>query len=130
MCIDHKICRFPVVIALITAALHTLPSAAFAECKEFEIVEYEDRVEAVCVGEPLTPAQKKAMADEEKRQELEYRRQKAEEDRRQREIDAANARTKSQSDAERKRLESKPPTPKTDSKPQNKPSDNQIQFNR
>jgi hypothetical protein len=79
-----------VILILLLAAL-VLPERVRAECKEFKIVEYEDRVEAVCVGEPLTEAQKKANLEEEKRQEAETQRQRVEEQKRQREAAAAAA---------------------------------------
>jgi hypothetical protein len=80
----------PVIVILLLATL-VHPERVRAECKEFKIVEYEDRVEAVCVGEPLTEAQKKANLEEEKRQEAETQRQRVEEQKRQREAAAAAA---------------------------------------
>jgi len=71
-------------LVLLVAVL-LLPRGVFAECKELKLVEYEDRFEAVCVGEPLTEAQKKANLDEERRQEAAAQRQRMEEQRRQRE---------------------------------------------
>ena len=70
-------------IQMLLVAVLVSPQLARAECKEYKIVEYEDRVEAVCVGEPLTEAQKKANLEEEKRQELEAQRRRAEEVKRQ-----------------------------------------------
>ena len=84
-------------ILVLLAAVLLLPGHARAECKEFKIVEYEDRVEAVCVGEPLTEAQKKVNLEEEKRQELEAQRQRVEEQKQQR---AAAAASKAKADAE------------------------------
>lgn len=93
-------------------AVLLLPQLVRAECKEFKIVEYEDRVEVVCVGEPLTDAQKKSNQEEERRLDLEIQRQRAEEQRRQN--DAARA-SKAQADAEaageRKRRNIPPPAP-------------------
>jgi len=107
----HVYPRLTSILPLLAAAL-LLPQGAQAECKEFKIVEYEDRVEAVCVGEPLTDAQKKANQEEEKRQEMENQRQRAEEQRLQK--DAARA-GKAQADAEaaaeRKRRNIPPVTP-------------------
>jgi len=100
----------PVIQSLLVAAVAALllPHIARAECKEMKIVEYEDRVEAVCVGEPLTEAQKKANLEEEKRQEAEVQRQRVEEQKRQREAAAAS---KSKSEAELKKRNIPPVTP-------------------
>lgn len=84
-----------ILMLLVTALM--FPQYTHAECKEFKIVEYEDRVEAVCVGEPLTDAQKKANLEEEKRLAVEAQRQRVEEMRSQR--DAARA-GKAQAEAE------------------------------
>lgn len=94
------------VIPLLASLL--APVSAGAECKEYKAVELEDRIEAVCVGEPLTAAELKAKADEEKRQELEARRQKSEEERRQKDIEVAAAKNKSQEEAARKKQEVRP----------------------
>jgi hypothetical protein len=56
---------------------------SYAECKEFKIVDYGDRVEAVCIGEPLTDAQKKELEKQREleakaAQEIEYQRPKSE----------------------------------------------------
>jgi hypothetical protein len=106
---------FPVKhsILVLLAAILMLPQGVSAECKEFKIVEYEDRVEAVCVGEPLTEAQKKANLEDEKRQELESQRQRNEEQRRQREAAAASkAQTDAEAAAERKRQAAQQSAPK------------------
>jgi hypothetical protein len=100
--------KFSASTLLLFMMLLMAPVVALAECKEFTIVEYEDRVEAVCVGEPLTAEQKQALAAEEKRQEQEYKRKKAEEDRRLKDAEVAEAKRKSQAEAERKKLETKP----------------------
>jgi hypothetical protein len=99
-------------ILLLPATALLLPLNVCAECKEFRIVEYADRVEAVCVGEPLTEAQKKANLEEEKRLELEAQRQKVDEQKRQREADRAG-KTQAEADAagERKRRNRTPATP-------------------
>jgi cobalamin-dependent methionine synthase I len=106
--------RYPVthtLLLLLTAAL-LLPDGVRAECKEFKIVEYEDRVEVVCVGEPLTEAQKKANLDEEKRQEQESQRQRAAEQRRQSEAAAASkAKADAQAADERKKRSAQPVAP-------------------
>ena len=88
------------------------PYSVFADCKDFRIVELDDRVEAVCVGDPPTPAQLKAKAEEDKRQELENKRQKTEADRRQKDAEIANAKIKAQEEAARKKPEVKPALPK------------------
>lgn len=82
---------------LLLAVLLMLPAIVSAECLEFKIVEFEDRVEAVCVGEQLTEAEKKANLEEEKRQEAEAQRQRAEEMRLLKDIAAMN---KAKADAE------------------------------
>jgi len=93
-------------------AVLLLPRLALAECKEFRIVEYEDRVEAVCVGEPLTEAQKKANLEEEKRQEAASQRQRSDEQRRQREAAAATkAQEETSAAAERRKKGAQPGTP-------------------
>jgi hypothetical protein len=98
-------------LAVLVAAL-LLPQHSRAECKEFKIVEYEDRVEAVCVGEPLTDAQKKANLEEEKRQEAEAQRQRIEEQKHQREAGAAGkSRAETESSGVRKRRGKQPVTP-------------------
>ena len=67
----------PVFLLQLAALL--LPVLVRAECKEFKIVESQDRVEVTCVGEPLTEAQKNANRADERRQEIEAQRQRAEE---------------------------------------------------
>jgi biotin carboxyl carrier protein len=97
-------------LVLLAAAL-LLPGHARAECREFKIVEYEDRVEVVCVGEPLTEAQKKANLEEEKRQEEKSRRQRVEDLNQQRETAAADkSRAEAEAAAGRKKQETKPVT--------------------
>ena len=99
------------IFMLLLAAL-LLPGHARAECKEFKMVEYEDRVEVVCVGEPLTEAQKKTHLEEEKKQEMEAQRQRAEELRIQTQDAAKNkARADAETAAERKKQEIIPVTP-------------------
>ena len=107
-------CSVVQVVIIVLAAVMLLPEAVFAECKEFKIVEYEDRVEAVCVGEPLTEAQKKANQEDEKRQEAEVQRQRMVEQKRERDAAAANkAQTEAAAVAERKKKNSPPVTPQT-----------------
>jgi hypothetical protein len=98
------------ILVLLVAALG-IPRGVRAECKEFKIVEYEDRIEAVCVGEPLTEAQKKTNLEEEKRQEMEDKRKRSEESRRQQE-DALAVKLKADAEAaaERKRKATPPPS--------------------
>jgi preprotein translocase subunit SecF len=110
--------RYLIVISLLLILL--APVSVCAECKEYKVVEFEDRIEAVCVGEPLTAAELKAKADEEKRQELEARRQKSEEERRQKDIEVAAAKNKSQEETARKKQEVKPtPTAKSSDRQNN-----------
>ena len=98
---------------LILATL-TLPGYARADCTEYKIVEYEDRVEAVCVGEPLTEAQKKANLDEERRLELEAQRQRVEDQRKQREAErAGKAQAEAEAERERKKKSMQPTVPQT-----------------
>jgi flagellar biosynthesis GTPase FlhF len=112
MSIPNKFFKFQAVasslILTLSMLLPMIPTAVFAECKEFNLVEYEDRIEAVCVGEPLTAAQKQALADEDKRQELEAKRRKTEEERRQKEAETADAKKNAQAVAEQKKQEAKP----------------------
>ena len=68
---------YAILIVLVTSLL--LPRGVVAECLEYRMVEYEDRVEVVCMGEQLTEAQNKAILEEEQRQEAETRRQRSEE---------------------------------------------------
>jgi hypothetical protein len=97
------------MLVLLVAVLG-LPRGVRSECKEFKIVEYEDRVEAVCVGEPLTEAQKKINQEEERSQEMEARRKRSEESRRQQEdAMAAKLKVEAEAAAERKRLVKPPP---------------------
>lgn len=117
------ICSFhPYVYSLLNTVLMLLvsvlmlPQHVQAECKEFKIVEYDDRVEVVCVGEPLTDAQKKKNLEEEQRQELDAQRQRAEVSKRE-----ATAASKAQASAktpdDSKRRNMQPATPQ---KPANK----------
>lgn len=102
----------PYVFLVLLVYVLLLPQGAFAECKELKIVEYEDRVEAICVGEPLTEAQQKAYQEEEKRQEAAAQRQRLEEQRRQREADAANkAKEAAKAAGESKKRITQPVTP-------------------
>ena len=107
-------CPVVQVIIIVLAAVMLLPQAVLAECKEFKIVEYEDRVEAVCVGEPLTEAQKKANLEDEKRQEAEVQRQRMVAQKRERDSAAADkAQTEAAAAVERKKKNSPPVTPPT-----------------
>lgn len=112
----RRTCFYDVIITsgmLMLATALVFPGYARAECLEFKIVEYEDRVEAVCVGEPLTEAQKKANLEEEKRQEQLNQRQKAEQLRVEKESAAANkARTEAEAAALRKSQAAKPVPPR------------------
>ncbi len=92
---------FLVVYIVVTPiiSLMTFPHPVFAECQEFKIVEYEDRIEAVCVGEPLTEAEKKAALADQRRQEQESQRQKAIEQNQQREEAAKEAKAKTDAEA-------------------------------
>jgi hypothetical protein len=97
---------------LLTVLLLLISRSAFADCKEFKIVEYEDRVEAVCVGEPLTEAQKKANQEEQSRLDRETQRQRIEEQNRQREaIRAEKAKIDAEEVATRKKRDIKPLNP-------------------
>jgi hypothetical protein len=99
-------------INILMALLFLVPGTVLADCKEFKIVEYEDRVEAVCVGEPLTEAQKKANQDEQSRLDREAQRQRVEEQNRQREAARAEkAKTDAEAAAERKKRDILPLTP-------------------
>lgn len=73
--------------------------SARAECKEFKIVEYDDRVEVVCIGEPPTAAEIKAAQAEKSRQEQENQRQKANEINLQKEEAAKLKKAKADEDA-------------------------------
>jgi hypothetical protein len=84
-------------LATMTAVL-SAPRYLYADCKEYKIVEYEDRVEAVCVGEPLTEAQIKANQEEQKRLDREAQQKRVEEQNRQREQDRAE-KSKAQEEA-------------------------------
>ena len=113
-------------LLMLLVAVLMLPAVVRAQCKELKIVEYPDRVEAVCVGEPLTEAQKRASQEEERRQELEAQRQRFEEQRRQR--------VSEQSSQVRVEVERKKPVtpavtpPVTPQKPANRNGINPIQF--
>lgn len=99
------------IIGMLAAAL-LFPGHVRAECKEFKIVEYEDRVEAVCVGEPMTEAQKKTSLEEERRQEQEAQRQRIEDLRRQKEAERVErARAEAEAAGERKRRNQPPIAP-------------------
>jgi hypothetical protein len=101
---------FPTILLLV--ALLSFPRGVRAECAEFKIVEYEDRVEAVCVGEPPTEAQKKAALEEQKRLDQEAYREKIEERNRQREqATAEKIRADAEAATERRRKDSQPVTP-------------------
>ena len=41
-----------------------VPCVAFSECLEYKIVDHGDRVEAVCVGNPLTSAEQSKLEQE------------------------------------------------------------------
>jgi hypothetical protein len=75
----------PAIFFAAAALTLTSPRYLCADCKEYRIVEYEDRVEAVCVGEPLTEAQIKANQEEQKRLDREAQQKRVEEQNRQRE---------------------------------------------
>lgn len=109
---------FLIVVTLIMPLL-AFPRFVLAECKEFEIVEYEDRVEAVCVGKPPTEAEKAAAQAEQRRQEQESQRQKIKEINLQREEAARVTKAKADAEAaatkagaERKKRNVPPTTPK------------------
>lgn len=114
------------ILYIVLAAVMLLPQSVFAECKEFKIVEYEDRVEAVCVGEPLTEAQKKTNQEEEKRQEAAAQRQRNEEQQRQRATEATNkSKAETKAAEERKKFSIPPVAPQ---KPGNKNMINPNEF--
>jgi hypothetical protein len=93
--------------------LPVFPGSVRAECTEYKIVEYEDRVEAVCVGEPPTEAQIKAELEEQKKQDRETHRLRVEEQNRQREEARLNkARADAVAEAERRKQEAAPPVPR------------------
>jgi len=81
------------ILLLIVACLNA-SSVAFAECNEYMLVEYEDRIEAVCIGNQVTSAQKQTpaavAAEEENSHEQEIIRQKAEDNQRQNDLETAN----------------------------------------
>jgi len=106
------VCPVRYAILMLLATALALPGYARADCKEFKIVEYEDRVEAVCVGEPLTEAQKKTNQEEERRLELEAQRQRVEDQKRQREADrASKAQAEAEAAGDRKRRGMPPVVP-------------------
>ena len=45
----------------LSLSLILMAKMSYAECKEYKIIDHGDRVEAVCVGEPLTDAEKKEL---------------------------------------------------------------------
>lgn len=49
--------RFQTVLLLFVMSLIFVAKISYAGCNEFKVIDYGDRVEAVCVGEPLTEAQ-------------------------------------------------------------------------
>jgi len=71
--VSRNVRMFSSILLMLSAVL-SFPHNSRAECEEYRIVEYEDRVEAVCVGEHLTEAEKKTRMEEQKRQELEEKR--------------------------------------------------------
>ena len=91
-------------LAALTAAL-PFPQYLYADCKEYKIVEYEDRVEALCVGEPLTEAQIKANQEEQKRLDREAQQKRTEEQNRQREAARATKAAEDAAAAARKKQE-------------------------
>jgi hypothetical protein len=117
-----------VTTSLLSLALLSLPCRARPECTELKIVEYEDRVEAVCIGEPLTEAQIRANLEEQKRldreaqqkrveeqnrQDREAQQKKVEEQNRQRdEARAAKAKAEADLEMDRKRRNLPPATPR------------------
>jgi len=101
------------VICIVMAVSLLFPEIVRAECKELKIVEFEDRVEAVCIGEPLSEAQKKADLEEQKKQDREAQRLRVEEQNRQREADRADkARAEAEAAADRNKRSAPLVTPK------------------
>jgi len=76
-------------ILLLIAACLNVSAVAFAECNEYMLVEYEDKIEAVCIGDQVPSAQKQApaAAEEENNQEQEFIRQKAEDNQRHNDVE-------------------------------------------
>jgi len=110
-----------VMYSILILATLVLPGYARAECTEYRIVEYEDRVEAVCVGEPLTEAQKKTNQEEERRLEVEAQRQRVEDQKRQREADrASKAQAEAEAEGDRKRRGIPPVVPVVPQAPVNR----------
>lgn len=66
--------------ALFLLLLIALTKVSYAAgCSEYKIVDHGDHVEAVCIGEPLTEAEKKELERQKKEaQEIELQRQRAE----------------------------------------------------
>jgi septal ring factor EnvC (AmiA/AmiB activator) len=117
MTLFPRVFSFSLSLVLIAGVM--APCPVFADCKEYRMVESDDKVEVVCVGDPPTPAELKARAEEEKRQEQENRRQRAEAENRQKAAETASAKAKAQEEAARKneeaarkKKETKPDYPK------------------
>lgn len=122
-------CSVMHTVLVLMAATLVLPQGVHAECLEYKIVEYEDRVEAVCVGELLTEAQKKAKLEEEKRQEAETQHQRAEELRLLKEINASNrAKAEAEADAERKKQQDLQPVTQPPPVTKNKTTNPQLIY--
>ena len=66
-------------INIIAMLLLTVPSIAFAECAEYQIIDRGNSVEAVCVGMPSTEAEKMENNRDRKIQEKERTRQEVDE---------------------------------------------------
>lgn len=67
------------IFILIVANLLIWPSLSFSECVEYKIVDHGDSIEAVCVGKPLSDAEKKEMSTERSIRDKELKRQEVEE---------------------------------------------------
>lgn len=57
----------------VSFSLILMTKMSYADCKEYKIVDHGDRVEAVCVGEPLTTSEMKALETERAMQANEFR---------------------------------------------------------
>ena len=75
------------LILSVCLMLSLLAKMSHAECNEYKIIDYGDRVEAICVGEPLTEAEKKEL---EKQKENKFAEQKLKEQKLKEEKSAAD----------------------------------------
>ncbi len=66
---------------ILLVALLLVPSIVIAECAEFKVIDHGDRMEAVCIGEPLTEIEKYEIERQKAQEQVNAQKLKADQER-------------------------------------------------